>query len=108
VCDVDALAAQLGDDHLVLEAWTTPLAVDPATYREYLDALTPVVLLRDTTVIDHVLQGGRIVSRSAILQRGTAVLVDGTGVPRVRCVSGSPLRTAAPTPAGVAVTGAPW
>ena len=108
VCDVGSLAEQLGADDFALEAWATPLAADTATYLEYLDALTPVVLLRDTTVIDHVLQGGRIVSRSAILERGTAVLVDGTGVPRVRCVSGSPLRTAAPIPAGVVVEGAPW
>ena len=84
------------------------LGVEPAAAGGYIDGLTPVVVLRDTAVMDHLLITGRIVPRSAVLERGTAVLVDPKGVPRVRCVSGSPLRTAAPIPSGVVVEGAVW
>lgn len=108
VCDVAALRSQLEEDARVAEAWAMALGVEPAAAGGYIDGLTPVVVLRDTAVMDHLLITGRIVPRSAVLERGTAVLVDPKGVPRVRCVSGSPLRTAAPIPSGVVVEGAVW
>lgn len=108
VCDVGLLAAELADEETAREAWRTVLGTDGESLAESLSAFTAVVLLADTTVTDHFLDGGRIRSRFAILQRGTAVLVDATGLPRVRCISGSPLRAAAPIPAGVTVEGTPW
>ncbi|OFW65894.1 MAG: hypothetical protein A2Z12_07880 [Actinobacteria bacterium RBG_16_68_21] len=108
VCDVGALAAQLEADPRVAEAWVVILGVDPTAIGDYLDGLTAVILLRDTVVTDHFLDGSRILARSAILERGTAVLVDQRGVPLVRCLSGSPLRAAPPIPPGVTVEGAPW
>ena len=108
VCDVGLLAQALAANPVAREAWETVLGIDAGSFAEHLDGLTPVVLLRDTTVTDHGLDRARIVARSAILQRGTAVLVDETGSLQVRCVSGSPLRTAAPIPSGVAVEGTPW
>ena len=108
VCDVGALEAALEDDDIARQAWVIVLGVDPASTAAYLDKLTPVILLRDTAVTDHLLEGGRILSFAAILERGSAVLIDETGVPRVRCLSGSPLRTVSPIPSGVSVEGTPW
>ena len=87
------LAQALAANPVAREAWETVLGIDAGSFAEHLDGLTPVVLLRDTTVTNHGLERARIVARSAILQRGTAVLVDETGSLQVRCVSGSPLRT---------------
>jgi hypothetical protein len=108
VCDVGALATMLDGDEVSRTAFATSLGIDESELVGFLDGLTPVILLADTVVTDHVLQGGRILARSAILQRGTAVLVDTTGAPRVRCMSGSPLRTSPPIPAGVTIEGTPW
>jgi hypothetical protein len=50
-----------------------------------------LVLTADTRVTNHGFVDGLAVPRQAVLQVGTAVLVDQFGVPRVRCSSGSPL-----------------
>ncbi|PZT71125.1 hypothetical protein DN402_02310 [Streptomyces sp. SW4] len=49
------------------------------------------MLRADTRVTGHGLRGGRPVGGQAVLQAGTAVLVDDRGVPRVRCAGGNPL-----------------
>jgi hypothetical protein len=64
----------------------------------YVGELTSVILLSDTRVTDHALSDGRARSFQAVLQRGSAVMVDKLGLPRVRCASFGPL--AGPTPAG--------
>ncbi|WP_135236655.1 DUF6777 domain-containing protein [Nocardia sp. CS682] len=65
------------------------LSTDQLT--DYLRELTPVVLRFDLRVTYYLLQQGRPVSRQAVLQAGTAVLVDVRGVPRIRSISGTPL-----------------
>jgi DNA-binding MarR family transcriptional regulator len=58
---------------------------------DLLRGLTSVVLRADTQVTDHGFRDGRATSFQSVLQRGTAVLVDNLGVPRVRCKCGNPL-----------------
>jgi hypothetical protein len=53
--------------------------------------LTPVLLRADTRVTNHGYRDGVATPRQSVLQAGTAVLVDGFGVPRVRCSCGNPL-----------------
>jgi hypothetical protein len=108
VCDVGALAAHLARDEQGGLAWATAAGIDVAEIPTVLETLTPVVLLRDTVVTDHGYLDGRISTRLAVLQRGTAVLIDEIGRPAVRCMSGSPLRTAPPLPSGVVVEGPAW
>ncbi len=45
----------------------------------------------DTRVTNHGYRDGAATSYQAVLQAGTAVLVDNHGVPRVRCACGNPL-----------------
>ncbi|MEX2420174.1 MAG: DUF6777 domain-containing protein [Acidimicrobiia bacterium] len=108
VCDVGTLAADLARNEQAGLAWATAAGIDVAEIPTVLETLTPVVLLRDTVVTDHGYLDGRISTRLAVLQRGTAVLIDEVGRPAVRCMSGSPLRTAPPLPSGVVVEGPAW
>jgi len=108
VCDVSVLAAALAADAGLTTAWGAPLGVTAADVPEFIETLTPVVLLADTAVTDHELRGDRVAARQAILQRGTAVLVDRLGVPTVRCMSGSPLRAPQSLPGDVELRGDPW
>jgi hypothetical protein len=102
------LARALTSSEVVGASWAIALSIDPATIAQFLGELTPVVLLRDTLVTDHGFDNGRILPRQVILQRGNAVLVDQTGLPRVRCLSGSPLRRPQALPDRVEVRGAIW
>jgi hypothetical protein len=56
----------------------------------------------DTRVTNHGFRNGRATPRQAVLQAGTAVLVDETGLPRVKCGCGNPL--AAPQPVATTPT----
>jgi hypothetical protein len=59
--------------------------------RSYILGLSPVFLTHDTRLTSHGFKDGAATSFQAVLQTGTAVLVDNRGLPRVRCDSGSPL-----------------
>ncbi|MGX1267681.1 hypothetical protein RKD18_000875 [Streptomyces phaeoluteigriseus] len=65
--------------------------IDPAEVPAHLRSLTPVQLRMDTRVTNHGYRDGAATSYQAVLQSGTAVLVDSHGVPRVRCACGNPL-----------------
>jgi hypothetical protein len=67
----------------------------------YLHELTPVVLRLDTRITNHGFDGTHTTALQSVFQRGTAVLVDAHGVPRVRGLSGNPLT------APIALRGAP-
>ncbi len=108
VCDVSALVRALTGNLVVGTAWSAAHSVDVSEIEQFIGALTPVVLLRDTLVTDHGFDNGRIHSEQAVLERGTAVLVDRTGTPRVRCISGSPLRRPQSVVASVVVVGDAW
>jgi len=103
-CDRDGLAAYYTDRPVLRAAWVGALrtdsslrwsrgssGVDPADLWTYFAELTPVLLRADVRVTDHSYIDNTVQPFQAILQAGTAVLVDVFGVPRVRCTSGSPL-----------------
>ena len=108
VCDITGLGRALSSSEVVADSWAAVFSIERQSIDEFLSALTPVILLRDTLVTDHQFDNGRILPRQAVLQRGNAVLVDRTGAPRVRCLSGSPLRRPQPVPDGVEVRGEVW
>lgn len=90
-CDVDQLSTFLADDEAKATAFAGALTLDPADLDAYLDGLTPVNLGSDTRVLSHGFKDGAAVASEAVLQRGSAVLVDARGVPRVNCYGGNPL-----------------
>ncbi|WBB60261.1 hypothetical protein O7599_32870 [Streptomyces sp. WMMC500] len=90
-CDVDKQIAFLGRDADKQAAFARTLRVDEGDLPGYLRELTCVLLRADTRLTGHGFAGGEASPFQAVLQAGTAVLVDDTGVPRVRCASGSPL-----------------
>jgi hypothetical protein len=106
-CDAAQLARFLSDNPAKARAWASVLGIGPDRIGAYLDGLNPVVLTRDTRVTNHGFTNGRATSFQAVLQAGTAVLVDANGVPRVKCSCGNPLT--APSGAAVGtVSGTPW
>ena len=78
-----------------MRAWAEVLGIPPniRAVARYIRKLKPVTLTRDTQVTNHSFEGGRAVAFQAILQAGTAVLVDKYGEPVVRCRCGNPLTT---------------
>jgi len=100
VCDVAALVAFLTDpaNSDKAEAWAGVLDVEPAGIPDYVAGLTAVRLRYDTRVTNHGFSNGEATPFQSLLQAGTAVLVDNTGVPRVKCNCGNPL--AEPSPLG--------
>jgi actin-like ATPase involved in cell morphogenesis len=97
-CDAEALIRFLTDEANAAKAsaWRAALqaggvSVGVGDITTYIRSLTPVVLLRDTRVTNHGFRNGRATPFQAVLQAGTAVLLDEFGVPRVKCACGNPL-----------------
>jgi hypothetical protein len=100
VCDTAKLVSFLTDpaNEAKAEAWAGVLGVDVAGIPDYVAGLTAVRLRFDTRVTNHGFKDGEANAFQSLLQAGTAVLVDDTGVPRVKCNCGNPL--AEPTALG--------
>ncbi|MFI9803521.1 DUF6777 domain-containing protein [Streptomyces sp. NPDC052301] len=104
-CDVEKQVEALQGDAAKTRAFASVAGVQPSGVPAYLRSLTPVQLRVDTRVTNHGYRDGTVTAYQSVLQAGTAVLVDGHGMPRVRCASGSPLtppvaRRTAPKPVG--------
>jgi hypothetical protein len=93
VCDVDQLIEFLTDEENAdkAEAWADVQGIDVDGIEDFILSLTPVRLRYDTRVTNHGFRDGRATPTQSILERGTAVLVDARGVPRVKCNCGNPL-----------------
>jgi hypothetical protein len=93
VCDVEAMVDFLTDERHAekAEAWASILDIDPEEIPQYVRTLTAARLLFDTRVTNHGFAEGDATSLQSLLQAGTAVLVDRSGVPRVKCNCGNPL-----------------
>lgn len=107
-CDARRLANLLLRDPHKSQAWAGTLGLTTADLRPYLTGLTPAVVIVDTRVTDHHYREGRARPHQAVLQAGTAVLLDRYGVPRVRCATGDPLRPPAAVTKKVVYTGRSW
>lgn len=90
-CDVEQQISYLQEAPAKNEAFASVLGLEPSGVPGYLRSLTPVQLRMDTRVTNHGYREGAATSYQAVLQSGTAVLVDDRGVPRVRCACGNPL-----------------
>ncbi|MGW2516769.1 DUF6777 domain-containing protein [Streptomyces sp. NPDC001617] len=90
-CDVEKQIRYLQADPAKNRAFASVEGIGPAQVPAYLRSLTPVQLRMDTRVTNHGYRDGAPTGYQAVLQAGTAVLVDGHGVPRARCACGNPL-----------------
>lgn len=106
ICARSHLAAELATGNEAV-AWAQTLQLEADDASSYVEMLTPVQLLIDVRVTDHRLVSGRLQARQAVLEAGTAVLIDEVGVPRVRCLSGSPL-TGPTVGDELVLVGTPW
>ncbi|MFI8185040.1 hypothetical protein OG539_35245 [Actinacidiphila glaucinigra] len=106
-CDVAEQTRYLTEDPGKAAAFAQVAVIDADGIGQYLKSLTPALLRADTRVTDHGYAEGSATSFAAVLEAGTAVLVDDRGVPRVRCAGGNPL--SAPKAAeGAGHSGQPW
>ena len=90
-CDGQGLIDYLQKQPAKAAAWASVPKISVDQIPSYIQGLTPVRLRADTRVLDHGYVNGQAYSRQAVLQALTAVMVDKYGMPRVRCMSGSPL-----------------
>jgi hypothetical protein len=110
-CDVEKQITALKADPSKNAAFASVLGIQPSAVPGYLRTLTPVQLRADTRVTNHGYRNGSATTYQAVLQAGTAVLVDERGVPRVRCACGNPLtppaaqQSADPRPVGQSWSG---
>ena len=91
VCDREQLVDFLGDNADKARAFADVLDIDVDEIPDYIADLTAVVLRGDTRVTNHGFADGEATAFQAVLQAGTAVLVDYQGIPRVKCYCGNPL-----------------
>ncbi|MFO7281814.1 MAG: DUF6777-containing protein, partial [Thermoanaerobacterales bacterium] len=102
VCDVEQLIDFLTDEANAdkAEAWAEVLDIEVDEIETYVRGLTAVRLRWDTRVTNHGYRDGEARPFQSLLQAGTAVLVDDTGVPRVKCNCGNPLLPPEPLEGG--------
>jgi hypothetical protein len=96
VCDKNQMITYLQSNPDKGAAWASVLGVQPSQIPTYINSLTPVILRSDTLVTNHGFNNGKATAHVAVLQAGTAVLVDDKGEPVSKCYCGNPL-TAPPT-----------
>ncbi|MES9541997.1 DUF6777 domain-containing protein [Actinomadura sp. NPDC000600] len=90
-CDRARLAAFLQANPEKARAWAQVQGIAASDIPRYVSRLTPVLLRTDTLVTNHGYSEGRATSGPAVLQAGMGVLVNGYGVPTVKCNCGNPL-----------------
>jgi hypothetical protein len=88
--------------------WSGGSSIEIGDIGDYVDELTPITLISDTRVTNHGFKNGKATPREAVLEKGTAVLVDAYGVPRVKCKCGNPLTKPTPAKAKPKYTGTDW
>jgi hypothetical protein len=107
-CDSRILVRALDRDGDLARAWAEAAGVDLDGLHDFVGGLVAVAVLDDVRVTDWRHEDGRGVPYQVVLERGTAVLVDGHGEPRVRCISGDPLGLPAKVQTAARFVGERW
>lgn len=89
-------------------AFASVQGIQSSEVPDYLRSLTPLQLRYDTRVTNHGYRNGTAAPYQAVLQTGTAVLVDDRGVPRARCACGNPLTPPVAQKSTPKETGTSW
>ena len=107
-CNKDQLVLYLQANPDKAQAWAQTLGITAAEIPQFVAPLTPVLLRSDTAVTNHGFENGRVTVVPAVLQAGTAVLVNEYGQPVAKCYCGNPLTPAPPLAAQARFTGKQW
>ena len=107
-CDQEQMIQFLKDNPDKGAAWASVEGISTAQLETFIRGLTPVILLADTRVTNHGFSNGRATSLQSVLQAGTAVLIDSTGVPRAKCACGNPLLPPVAARGRTTQRGDPW
>ena len=107
-CNKEQMITFLEQNADKAKAWAQVQEIQPNQIREYIGQLTPVILEADTRVTNHGFLSGQPTARQAVLQKGSAVLIDKFGEPRARCYCGNPLRAPVAQTGSATFTGPTW
>jgi len=93
LCDREGIITFLTDPANSAQAseWARVVGIQVSEIPTYVRELVPTTVTSDTRITNHTFENGKAVSFQAVLQAGTAVLVDVYGKPVVRCRCGNPL-----------------
>ncbi len=106
-CDTKELGMDLTTHPDRAAAWAGVLGILAADIPDYLAGLTPVFLQYDTYLTNYSFVDGKARSTPAVIQAGTAVIVDKYGKPVAKCNCGNPLTQPTATE-GLRYIGTPW
>ena len=106
-CDKAQLVTFLQQDQAKAAAWAGVIGITVDQIPDFVASLTPVLLRSDTQVINHGFVNGKATEIPAVLQAGTAVLVDVHGAPVTKCFCGNPLKVPTAT-TSITFTGPQW
>ncbi|GAB09901.1 hypothetical protein GOARA_048_01030 [Gordonia araii NBRC 100433] len=90
-CEVGPLVSGLESDTARRSAFASVMGSSPTQVVADTLNMASLVLLHDTKVAAHSYVDGKVEAYQAVLEAGTPVLVDASGMPRVRCSGGVPL-----------------
>jgi hypothetical protein len=107
-CDVEKQIDYFDAAPAKKKAFASVLDLQESAVTGYLRGLTPLQLRVDTRVTNHGYRDGAPTEYQAVLQAGTAVLVDNRGMPRVRCACGNPLTQPTDAVGTTRATDTPW
>ncbi|HEY2427462.1 MAG TPA: DUF6777 domain-containing protein [Acidimicrobiales bacterium] len=108
-CKADQLISYLQTNPSKASAWASAIEIDPSQIKDFVATLTPALLRVDTRVTDFEFgSNAKPLPKQTILQSGTAVMLDRTAFPRVRCQSGDPLAQPRAVTSTPSYTGGRW
>ena len=90
-CDTSSLVNQLDADPAKAAAWAKSLGIESGGISGFVGTLSAVTLRADTAVTEYGYGDGQFQPYPAVLQAGTAALVNSYGEPTVKCYNGDPL-----------------
>jgi hypothetical protein len=107
-CDADKLIAFLEANTAKAAVWAGVRRIRPADIARYIKKLTAVFLRIETLVTNHGFEDGKATDVPSVLQPGTGVLIDESGVPVAKCNCGNPLTELEQETTELAFTGDSW
>ena len=106
-CNVQQLATYFAQNPGPGQAWADAENISYNDVPAFLTRLTPALLRVDARLTSYSYDG-RPAPQQAVLETGTAVLVDPLGIPRARCNGGNPLAPALATRSRPVYSGERW
>ena len=90
-CDIEGMIKFFALNPERAAEWAKVQKISVKEIRSFLESLRPVFLKKNVKLTMFGFAAGRAYGYSAVIEAGTAVLIDDEGMPRVRCACGNPL-----------------